>query len=296
MYPFGKGRSRLYPYLFLLLPLSLYVAFLFGPSVFTVIFSFTDVTSVPGQGFSFVGLDNYKEIFFSSNTPERYAAIQRTIYFAIVVTVIQNSVGLLMALVLNQKLKGDKFFRSVFFIPVLLGVTVVGLIWQLMFNPINGPVQKIYGLFGYSDTFFGNFEHAFEYIMFVQIWMYMGYSMLIFLAGLQTVPKDLYEAAYIDGANSWQSFKNITFPMIAPAFTVNILLSIIGALQTYDIIIVLTRGNFNTSTIGFDVYSETFRSNTIDLGLPAALSMIQFLIVLIFVVVSQHYLRKREVG
>ncbi|MGM7683872.1 carbohydrate ABC transporter permease [Cytobacillus sp. Hm23] len=296
MYPFGKGRSRLYPYLFLLLPLLLYVTFLFGPSVFTVIFSFTDITNVPGQSFSFIGLDNYKEIFFSSNTPERYEAIWRTIYFAVVVTIVQNSVGLLMALVLNQKLKGDKFFRSVFFVPVLLGVTVVGLIWQLMFNPINGPVQKLYGLFDYADTFFGSFEHAFEYIIFVQIWMYMGYSMLIFLAGLQTVPKDLYEAAYIDGANSWQSFKNITFPMIAPAFTVNILLSIIGALQTYDIIIVLTRGNFNTSTIGFDVYNETFRSDSVELGLPAALSMIQFLIVLIFVVVSQHYLRKREVG
>lgn len=295
MYPFGRGFSRSMPYLLLAIPFLLYLVFAFIPSIFTVIFSFTDITSISGKSFNFVGLDNYKRVFFSSNSPERFSAIGRTIYFAFTVTLIQNGIGLFVAVLLNQKMKGDRFYRSVFFLPVLLGVTIVSLIWLLMMNPIGGPVQKLYQLFGYSDTFFGSYSHAFEYVIFVQIWMYMGYSMLIFLAGLQSIPRDLYEAGHIDGTSRWSSFRFITFPLIAPALTVNVLLSIIGALQTYDIVYVLTRGNFNTRTLGFDVFQETFRSNKVDLGLPSALSMVQFVIVLLFVVVSQYYLRKREV-
>jgi raffinose/stachyose/melibiose transport system permease protein len=295
MYPFGKGWARSTPYLFLLLPLSLYLLFFFGPSMVTVFFSFTDVTSVSGQGFNFVGLKNYETIFFAGNSSERWVSMGHSLYFALAVTIIQNAAALFMAILINQKLTGDRFYRAVFFLPVLLGVTIVGLVWQLMMNPLNGPVQKIYQFFGYSDTFFGSYNHAFEYVIFVQIWMYMGYSMLIFLAGLQSIPNDLYEAGYIDGTSRWESFKNITFPLIAPAFTVNILLSIIGALQTFDIIYVLTAGGFNTRTLAFDVYAETFRSNKVDLGLPSALSMVQFLFVSFFVVISQYYLRKREV-
>lgn len=122
----------------------------------------------------------------------------------------------------------------------------------------------------------------------------MGYSMLIFLAGLQSVPKDLYEAGYIDGTNKWQSFRHITFPLIAPSFTVNMLLSIIGAMSTFDIILATTDGRFNTRTMAYDVYKETFRGS-LEMGLPSALSVVQFLIILVFVVVAVRQTRKREV-
>jgi raffinose/stachyose/melibiose transport system permease protein len=295
MYPFGKGWNRAIPYLWLLLPISLYVLFYVGPSFMSVVYSFTDVTSIAGKSFKFVGFENYSKVFFSSNSPERWASMGRTLYFTFTVTIIQNLIGLFVAVILNQKLRGDRFYRSVFFLPVVLGVTVVSLVWTLMFDPISGPVQKIYGWFDFKDVFFGSYERAFEYIIFVQIWQYMGYSMLIFLSGLQSIPKDLYEAGYIDGTTRWQSFKSITFPLIAPAFTVNILLSIIGAMQTFDIIYALTRGNFNTRTIAFDVYKETFGSGRVDYGLPAALSVVQFIFILGFVVISQYLLRKREV-
>lgn len=294
LYPFGKGFARYIPFLLLLIPILLYVVFYFGPSVMTVVYSFTDITNVPGSAMNFVGLDNYRDVFFSGNSAERWDSIIRTLYFMFIVTIVQNGVALLVAVIINQKLKGDYFYRAVFFLPVVLGVAVVALVWSMMFDPLSGPVNQLYALFGYKDMFFGSFTHAFGYIIFVQIWMYMGYSMLIFLAGLQSVPKDLYEAGYIDGTTKWQSFKNITFPLIAPSFTVNMLLSIIGAMSTFDIILATTDGRFNTRTMAYDVYKETFRGS-LEMGLPSALSVVQFLIILVFVIVAVKQMRKREV-
>ncbi|WP_435921863.1 carbohydrate ABC transporter permease [Paenibacillus sp. DYY-L-2] len=295
MYPFGKGFSRYVPFLLLLIPLGLYLIFYFGPSVMTVIYSFTDVKNIPGSTMKFVGLENYYDLFYAGNSGERWRSILNTLIFMFVVTIVQNGVALFIAVLINQRLKGDYFYRAVFFLPVVLGVAVVALIWGMMFDPLSGPVNMLYEkLFGYKDMFFSSFTHAFGYIIFVQIWMYMGYSMLIFLAGLQSVPKDLYEAGYIDGTNKWQSFRHITFPLIASSFTVNMLLSIIGAMSTFDIILATTDGKFNTRTMAYDVYKETFRGS-LEMGLPSALSVVQFLIILVFVVVAVKQMRKREV-
>ncbi|MCC3378726.1 carbohydrate ABC transporter permease [Paenibacillus farraposensis] len=295
MYPFGKGAARLMPYLLLSIPVLLYLFFGFGPSMITVLFSFTDATGVPGQVWNFVGLENYTTFFTSSDSGDRIASIGRSLYFAVAVVLIQNAVGLFMAVIINKKLKGDVFYRAVFFLPVVLGVTVSGLIWQLIANPLGGPAQTMMSFFGTRSNFFGDYDIAFELIIFVQIWMYMGYSMTIFLAGLQSIPSDLYEAGYMDGASGWKAFKNITFPMIAPSFTVNMLLSIIGALQTFDIIYVLTGGKFNTTTLAFDVYATAFGSGTSDYGLASAVAMIQFLFVFMVSMIALYYLRRREV-
>ena len=295
MYPFGKGFSRFIPYMLLAIPLILYILLGFGPSMVTVLFSFTDATGISGQPWTFVGLENYKTFFTASNAGDRIASVGRSLYFAFAVVIIQNAIGLFMALIINKKLKGDMFYRAVFFLPVVLGVTVSGLIWTLIANPFGGPAQTVLGWFGTSSNFFGDYDIAFELIIFVQIWMYMGYSMTIFLAGLQSIPKDLYEAGYMDGASGWNAFKDITFPMIAPSFTVNILLSIIGALQTFDIIYVLTGGKFNTTTLAFDVYAMAFGSGTSDYGLASAVAMIQFLFVFVVSMIALYYLRKREV-
>ncbi|MDQ0087127.1 raffinose/stachyose/melibiose transport system permease protein [Paenibacillus anaericanus] len=287
--------ARYVPLLLLLIPFALYVVFYFGPSVLTVIYSFTDVKNIPGSPVKFVGLDNYYDVFFSGNSGERWRSITNTLIFMVVVTIVQNGAALFIAVLINQRLRGDNFYRAVFFMPVVLGVSVVSLIWGMMFDPLSGPVNMLYEwLFGYKDMFFASFTHAFGYIIFVQIWMYMGYSMLIFLSGLQSVPKDLYEAGYIDGTTKWQSFRHITFPLIASSFTVNMLLSIIGAMSTFDIILATTDGRFNTRTMAYDVYKETFRGS-LEMGLPSALSVVQFLMILVFVVVAVKQMRKREV-
>ncbi|BBI35610.1 carbohydrate ABC transporter permease [Cohnella abietis] len=296
MYPFGKGLARLTPYFLLGIPLLLYVVFAFGPSVMTIIYSFTDMKFLADSSFHFVGWDNYRDVFYSGNSSEYKASIYRSLKFTLLVTVFQNGIALLTAIIINQKLKGDRLYRSVLFMPVVLGVIVVALVWQLMFNPFGGPVNQLYHQFlNYNDGFFGSYSNAFNYIIFVQIWQYLGYSMLIFLAGLQTVPKDLYEAGHIDGTNRWKAFRHITFPLIASSFTVNILLSIIGAMQTFDIIAATTAGGFNTRTMAFDVFIRTTDANAKNMGLPAALSVLQFLLIFTFVIVAVYLLRRREV-
>ncbi|MFC5467344.1 carbohydrate ABC transporter permease [Cohnella suwonensis] len=296
MYPFGRGLARHLPLVLLMLPLLLYVVFGFGPSVATIFFSFTNATGLPGVDWDFIGWHNYEKFFFSSDRQERIRSMGNTVYFAVAVVLIQNAIGLGMAILLNRKLKGDAFYRATFFLPVVLGVTVSGLVWRMMTNPLGGPMKELYSWFGAKSTFFSSYDSAFEWIIFIQIWMYMGYSMTIFLAGLQSIPKDLYEAGYIDGTSRWQSFRHITFPMIAPAFTVNMMLSIIGALQTFDIIYVLTNGNFNTRTLAFDVYRDAIANNRVaDFGLASAGAMIQFVFVLLVSVVAMIYLRRREV-
>jgi len=295
MYPFGKGIRRHVPFVLLMIPTLLYVIFAFGPSLVTVVFSFTNATGIPGIPWEFVGWENYRTFFTASNAGDNLRAVGRSLYFAFTVVLIQNAVALFVAIILNRRLKGDVFYRAVLFLPVVLGVTVNGLIWQLMFNPMGGPVQRILNLFGKSSNFFGSYDIAFELIIFVQIWMYMGYSMTIFLAGLQAIPSDLYEAAYIDGARGWSAFRHITLPLIAPATTVNMLMAIIGALQTFDIIYVLTGGKFETSTLAWNVYAAAFGSGSADFGFASAVGMIQFVFVFIFAVAAMVFFRRREV-
>ncbi len=296
MYPFGKGLARYLPMALLMIPLLLYVIFGLGPSIATIFFSLTNATGIPGVKWEFIGLENYRRFLFSSDSGERIASAWRSVQFAFSVVVIQNAIALFMAIIINKKLRGDVFYRATYFLPVVLGVTISGLIWKLMFNPIGGPVQSVLEMFGTRSNFFGSYDVAFELVIFVQIWMYMAYSMTIFLAGLQSIPKDMYEAGYIDGTTKWQSFRNITFPMIAPAFTVNMLLSIIGALQTFDIIYVLTNGAFYTRTLALDVFSTAIANNaSADFGLASATAMVQFLLVLAVTVVAMIYLRRREV-
>lgn len=299
MYPFGRGLRRHVPLLLLLIPLSLYILLGVYPSIMTVIYSFTNIKlGIGGEHWHFSGLLQYKKIFFSSNTPFRVKALWRSIEFAIEVTLIQNAFALFMAILMNKKLRGNIFYRAVYFLPVVLGVTVSGLLWILIFNPQGGIGQSVLQFFGTKSDFLSDRRISLQLVIGVQIWINMGFSMLVFLSGLQAIPKDLYESGNIDGATNWLSFRYITFPLIAPAFTVNILLATIGALQTFDTIIVLTGGAFDTQTLAYQVYGASFNAGSgqsLDQGLSSGLAMIQFVLVSAVVIVMQYYLRKREV-
>ncbi|OPH46572.1 sugar ABC transporter permease [Paenibacillus ferrarius] len=299
MYPFGKKWHKWAPYGFLLPALIIYIVFSFGPSMASIIYSFTDISGVAGVKWHFIGLDNYKEFFHSGRTAAYLASVKRTVIFSFAVTIVQTAIGLLLAIIINSKLKGHLFYRSLIFMPVVLGVTVFGLIWSLMFNPMDGPIQKLWGIFGSSSTFLGSYDLAFYIVVFIQIWGSLGYTVVIFLAGLQAIPGDLYEAGHIDGARAWQSFVHITWPMLASTATVNLLLAIIGSLQTYDVVFVLTQGNFNTSVLGYEIYRAAFGGTPGALGLrqgfASAVAVIQFSIVLVIAVIAQYYLRRREV-
>lgn len=301
-YHFGRGRARLTPYLLLIPGIFLYVLIALGPSLATTVFSFTDATGIRGAPIHWIGWDNYKEfLFLGQASRDNYAALGRTLIFCFFVTTIQFGLGLLVAMLVNQRLKGTNFFRTLYFMPVILGAVIQGLIWSLFLYPLGGPMARILEFFGTRSEFFGGQPtEAFAWVIVVQIWANMGTTMIIFLAGLQTIPNELYEAASIDGANSWQVFKNVTWPLLTPSVNTNLLLNIIGSLQAWQLFLVLIGYRNGTQVLGYLIYAQGFGQTSGSVtsafrqGYAAAASIVLFLLVLILGTATQTLLQRRE--
>lgn len=301
-YHFGRGRARLSPYLLLIPGILLYLLIALGPSLATSVFSFTDATGIRGAPIHWIGLENYREfLLLGQASRDNYAALGRTLIFCFFVTTIQFGLGLLVAMLVNQRLKGTNFFRTLYFMPVILGAVIQGLIWSLFLYPLGGPMARILEFFGTSSEFFGGQPNeAFAYVIVVQIWANMGTTMVIFLAGLQTIPDELYEAAQIDGASGWQVFSNVTWPLLTPSVNTNLLLNIIGSLQAWQLFLVLIGYRNGTQVLGYLVYAQGFGQTSGSLvnpfrqGYAAAASIVLFFLVLVLGMVTQTFLRRRE--
>ncbi len=301
-YHFGRGRARLTPYLLLLPGILLYILIALGPSMATTVFSFTDATGIRGAPIHWIGLDNYREFLFLGRASiDNYAALGRTLIFCFFVTTIQFGLGLLMAMLVNQRLKGTNFFRTLYFMPVILGAVIQGLIWSLFLYPLGGPMARILEFFGASSEFLGGQPaEAFAWVIVIQIWANMGTTMVIFLAGLQTISEEMYEAAKIDGASSWQVFKNVTWPLLTPSVNTNLLLNIIGSLQAWQLFLVLIGYRNGTQVLGYLVYAQGFGQTSGSVtsafrqGYAAAASIVLFLLVLVLGTITQTVLQRRE--
>jgi raffinose/stachyose/melibiose transport system permease protein len=300
-YLFGSGsRWRRFTPIYLLLPgVLLYFLIAIGPSIATTYFSFTDASGLRGATINWVGFENYREFLFQGlASRDNIDATLRTLQFSVAVTFIQFTLGLIMALLLNQNLKGRTFFRTLFFIPVILGVTIQGLMWKLFLLPRGGPMATIFGWFGLQSEFLGGQpSEAFIWVIVVQIWANVGITMVIFLAGMQTISEDLYEAAKIDGAGGWQLFKNITWPQLTPAINTNFLLNIIGSLQAWQLFYVLIGYKPGSEVLGYLVFAEGFgqgRSPAFRQGFAAAASIVLFFLVLIIGFAANSYVSWRE--
>ncbi len=301
-YHFGRGSARLTPYLLLIPGILLYVLIALGPSLATSVFSFTDATGIRGAPIHWIGLDNYKEfLFLGQASRDNYGALGRTLIFCFFVTTIQFGLGLLVAVLVNQRLKGSNFFRVLYFMPVILGAVIQGLIWSLFLYPLDGPMQKLLNFFGTQSEFFGGpAPEAFAWVIVVQIWANMGTTMIIFLAGLQTIPAETYEAAQIDGANGWKVFTNVTWPLLTPSVNTNLLLNIIGSLQAWQLFLVLIGYRNGTQVLGYLVYAQGFGKTSGSMvsafrqGYAAAASIVLFLLVLVLGSVTQYLLNRRE--
>lgn len=301
-YHFGRGRSRLAPYLLLLPGILLYLLIAMGPSLATSVFSFTDATGIRGAPINWIGLDNYREfLFLGQASKDNYAALGRTLVFSFFVSTIQFGLGLLLALLVNQRLKGSNLFRTMYFLPVILGVVIQGLIWSLFLYPLGGPLAQVLEFFGTRSEFLGgSAPQAFGWVIFIQIWANMGITMVIFLAGLQTIPQEMYEAARIDGASNWQIFTNVTWPLLTPSVNTNILLNIIGSLQAWQLFLVLIGYRNGTQVLGYLIYAQGFGrtsgsvTSAFRQGYAAAASIVLFFLVLILGISTQTILQRRE--
>lgn len=301
-YHFGRGRARLAPYLLLLPGFIFYVVIMLGPSVATGVYSFTDASGIQGTALHWIGLENYREfLFLGQASLDNYAALVRTLIFCFFVTAIQFSLGLALALLVNQPLKGVNVFRTIFFMPVILGAVIQGLIWSLFLYPLGGPLASLLGLFGLRSEFLGGQpSEAIGWVIFVQIWANLGVTMMIFIAGLQTIPGDLYEGARIDGANPWQVFRNITWPLLTPSVNTNLLLNIIGSLQAWQLFLVLLGYRNGTQVLGYLIFAQGFGQTSGSVtsafrqGYAAAASIVLFCLVLVIGLPVQYLLQRRE--
>lgn len=290
------------PLLLLLPGFLLYVLIALGPSLATSVFSFTDATGIRGAPINWIGFDNYEEFLFRGvASRDNIDALKRTLIFCFFVTTIQFTLGLLLAILLNQRLRGRTIFRTIYFLPVILGVAIQGLIWKLFLFPRGGPVAQFLELFGVQSEFLGGQPgEAFAWVIVVQIWANLGITMVIFLAGLQTIPAELYEAARIDGAGGWRLFRNVTWPLLTPSVNTNFLLNVIGSLQAWQLFLVLIGYRNGTQVLGYLVYAQGFGKTSgavttaFRQGFAAAASIVLFVLVLTIGLGAQYIVARRE--
>jgi ABC-type sugar transport system permease subunit len=268
----------------------IYFSFLLIPIVLLVYYSFYNWNGV-SPSYQFVGLGNYLEAFHDKAFGR---ALRVTLFITIVATLVVNILGIAFAVLLNKKGRMTNFYRSVFFFPLLLSTVSIGFIWKSILS-YNGLLNNFLVKLGAERIeFFGNPDLAVLTITFLTIWQSTGFVIVIYLAGLQSIPGSLYEAVKIDGANRWQQFKHITFPMIAPAFTMSIIFMFTGSMREYDRVAVLTYGGpaGATETIAYQVVKVGFSANR--LSYSASLAVYMLIIVSMLAVSLTVYLRKRE--
>ena len=277
----------------LLLGLAVYALFGLVPMVGNVIISFTDYTALRGAPVHNIGWANYASMF-SSNAPGFDQGVLATVVFVLEVTIGQNALALLLAHRLSGSGKAAAVGRMLVFLPIALGVTVVGLLWILIFNPQQGPAEAFLGAFGVHSAFFGADNWAMVLVIFVQIWQNAGFSTLVFIGGLRAIDPQIYEAASVEGTGAWPRLRRITFPLLAPAVTANVLLAVVGAFTTYNLIYVLTDGQYGTQTLGMLAFNAAFGTFQANLGYGAAVSVVLFVMTLIVALPLMVALRLRE--
>jgi ABC-type sugar transport system permease subunit len=269
-------QSRKVSILFALPAWLIYTVLLVMPIMLALTISFTK-----WNGFSaiqFIGLDNYGRVFSDKRLG---GAIINTLVISLVFVAAVNILGLLFAMVVNRPGLQSNVFRAVFFCPFVLSSVAVSFVWKsiLSYTGVLNTLLRSLGLEGMMGNYFGSRNSALICICVVEIWRGLGYYMVIYLAALQTVPAELYEACTVDGGSPWQKFSSITLPMIVPGATVSVLMSLINILRLYDTVKVLTDGGpgYDTETVVYNIVTQGFSNNL--LGYSSAIAVVLFLII-----------------
>jgi len=277
--------------LFLLPALILYSIFEVFPILYSIFISFFK-WHIAGD-LTFVGLGNYQKMF---SDPVFIIALKNTFIYTIVTVPMQIFLGLGIALLLNQRIKGKTIFRTLYYIPVITSWTVVSLIWKWIYDPVYGFLNYVLltlGLIKEPIRWLQDPSVALYAVMLVTIWKGIGWNMVIFLAGLQTIPQSLYDAALIDGANRWRRFRYITLPLLRPVIaTVTVLLTI-GSLNAFVQIYILTAGGplHSTEVINTYLYKNAF--SYLNFGYASAMAVFLLTITLIISIIQNKVLSKK---
>ena len=281
-----NGRER--TFLLITIPiLALFFCFNTLPLIKGVIYSFTNFR---GYGeFDWVGIRNYTDLFTDARVGKSYLF---TFKLAIVATIVVNVLSLVLALGLNSKIKFKSALRGMYFVPNILGALVLGYIFNYFFTYILPAVVKMMG--GKGDSILASSKWAWVAIVIVCAWQSVAMNTIIYISGLQTVPEDVYEAGSLDGATGWKKFKNLTFPLILPFFTINMVLCMKNFLMVFDQIMALTKGGpaQSTESISFLIYNNGMAGG--QFGFQSANAVVFFVVIVVISVLQMNFLGNKE--
>ena len=264
-----------------------FAAFHTLPMIIGIFFSFTNYA---GYGeWNFVGVANYLNLFRDDRVLQAYGF---SFLFAIVATILTNVISLTIAMGLNAKIRARNFWRGVYFVPYVLAILVIGYVFQFLFS--NSLPKILSGIPLFAENILTNPDWAWTAIVALAVWQACAFSIIIYLAGLKTIPGELYEAASLDGAKPWRQFRSITFPLISAFFTINVVLSLKGFLQVFDPIISLTNGGPGTSTesVTMLIFRGGFSGG--EFAYQTANAVVFFIVITIVSLLQFRVLQRRE--
>lgn len=285
-----SGSNRIF--LFLAPALLVIGAFFVYPILLSVQMSFTDFTGVGTA--DYVGFANYDRFLTRSKYLD---SVGVTVRFTLMVVVLQTLAGLFFAAMLHRMPAIRNFCRAVLFTPAMMSFVIVGYVWQFIYAPYTGGLNALLsaiGLEGLARGWLGDPSTALVAIAVTHVWMFVGYTTAIFLVGFANIPTEIEEAGRLDGAKSWQRFRYLELPLLAPSFTVNIILSTVGTLKTFELPFIMTRGGPDraTNTLSLEIVNNLFGSYKF--GFASALSIVMLLLVVTVAIVQNLYLKRRE--
>ncbi len=242
---------------------------------------------------NFIGLRNFFEFFKDERA---LSDIKNTLLFALGSAPLLNIAGLSYALLMNRKFRGKGIARVIIYLPAVISPLIMGYIWYLLLQPGRGFLFHALDLIGKSawlGNWMGNYSAEMMVLILVNVWQYAGMTMVIYLAGLQGIPEELYESARMDGASYWKSFRYVTLPMLMPSIRINVVTNIIGSLAVFDVVMALTDGGpgYATETLSIYIMRMCYGSKT---GYSTAVALIMFVIILIPVILSMRITRQKE--
>lgn len=286
--------TKVKPWLYLLPALIIYLTVICFPSLYSLYLSFFEWNGVAPDR-KFVGLDNYVYLFTKDTVFP--TALSNNLQWMLGSLVLMMGLGLALALMLNKRLKGRTWFRGIFYFPYVLSGIVVAMVWTWMYNPTQGffnKVLELVGLESWTQAWLAEPRFALYAVFLAALWQGVGQPLVLFIAGLSSIPDDPYEAAFIDGASKFQSFYYITLPLLRETFVIVVATTMIGAMKVYDIVYAMTGGGpaESTQVLSSLMYYQTFRYANIGIG--SAISWVLVLIVMIVLIPYVYYTTKRS--
>lgn len=240
------GTLGYYFLLFILPAFAIYIIFSIVPFLYTIFYSFTDYTDMNPANLNFTGFANYLKVF---QTPLMTTAIKNSVIYAITLTTFQTVLALPLAVLLDKKLKTKNLLRAVYFFPAVFSSLIIGYLWNFIMSSSDyGLINNLFHSLGLETFNFFTANRSLFSVIFTQVWQWTGWAMVIYLANLQSISKDLYEASNIDGANAIQDFFYVTLPLMCPSVKIIVVTGLIGGMKVFDIIYSMTSGGPGNAT------------------------------------------------